>query len=361
MLDHGFRERAGALPDLERLGDGGDEQLRARDRRETDERRAVPELRLERIRDREAESRLAGSARPGERDEPRALVPEQCGDGRELEPAADERRGGQRERPRRAGRRLGGVEARLLPEDRPFQLLEGRARVEAELLRQDLAGVAVDLERFRLASAAVEREQALLEEPLAVRMLGRDRFELRDDGVVPAAGELRVVPELECREAQLLEPLGLGGAPRLFRQVGKRGASPDRERLPQLVRRVVGATSLERRTTALERALEAVEVELVFADDGAVPAAGGLDPPGAERAPQPVHVDLQRLEGRRRRRLAPEPVGELLGCHDSPTVDEQQGEQPTLLRRAERSRLIVVEQGLNRPQDAELHRTSPNP
>ena len=35
-------------------------------------------------------------------------------------------------------------------------------------------------------------------------------------------------------------------------------------------------------------------------------------------------------------------------------VDEQQREQPALFRRAERGRL-VVEQRLNRPQDAELH------
>ena len=126
------------------------------------------------------------------------------------------------------------------------------------------------------------------------------------------------IAKLERAEPQLLEPLGLGGAPSLLRQVGERRPAPDRERLAQVVRRVVRAAGLESRPAALERALEAVEVELVLADDDAVAAAGGLDPLGAERAAQPVHVDLQRLDGGRGRCLSPEPVDELLGRHDAP-------------------------------------------
>ena len=82
-----------------------------------------------------------------------------------------------------------------------------------------------------------------------------------------AAGELGVVAKLERGEAQLLEPLGLRGAPRLLRQVGERRAAPDCERFPEVVGRVVRATGLESGPAALERALEAVEVELVLLDD----------------------------------------------------------------------------------------------
>jgi hypothetical protein len=71
-----------------------------------------------------------------------------------------------------------------------------------------------------------------------------------------------------------------------------------------------------------------------------------------------VHVHLQRLQGRRRRRVSPQPVDELLGRHDPSAIDEQQSEQPTLLRRAERRRPIV-QQRLDRPQDAELQRKTP--
>jgi hypothetical protein len=57
----------------------------------------------------------------------------------------------------------------------------------------------------------------LLQEALVVRLLGRERLELGDDGVVSAGGELRVDAELERRQPQLVEPLRFGGAPRLFR------------------------------------------------------------------------------------------------------------------------------------------------
>ena len=77
--------------------------------------------------------------------------------------------------------------------------MQRRARVEAQVLREGLAGLAVDLERLRLAAAAVERDEALLEEPLSVGMLGRERLELGDHGVVAAAGELGVVAQLESR------------------------------------------------------------------------------------------------------------------------------------------------------------------
>ena len=130
--------------------------------------------------------------------------------------------------------------------------------------------------------------------------------------------------------------------------------------MPEVVGGIVGATGLERCAAAFERALEAVEVELVLADDDAVAAARGLDPLAAEHAAQAVHVDLQRLEGRRWRSFSPEPVDELVGRHNASAVDEEQREQPALLRRAERSR-SAVELGLDRPQDAELQRNPPLP
>ncbi len=216
-----------------------------------------------------------------------------------------------------------------------------RARIETEILRQAFAGVAVDVERLGLAVAAVEREHPLLEEPLAIRVLGGGRFEFGDDRGVVSASELGVVAELECAEPQLLEALGFCRAPGLLRQIGERWPAPDRERLAQVVCSVGGAARFQGGAAALERALEAVEIELLLADDDAVTAAGGLDPLRAQRPAQPVHVDLERLDGRRGRRLAPEPVDQLLGRHHTPPIDEKQREQPALLRRAESRRLVV--------------------
>ena len=91
-----------AFPHLERLRDRGYEQLRIRDRREADEQGAVAELGLERMGDGEPQPGLARPSRARERDETRALVAEERADRRVLEPAADERRRGHGQRPRRA-------------------------------------------------------------------------------------------------------------------------------------------------------------------------------------------------------------------------------------------------------------------
>ena len=156
-------------------------------------------------------------------------------------------------------------------------------------------------------------------------------------------------------QPQLVEMLRLGGAPRLLGQVGERRPAPERERLSQVVGRIVRAPRFERRPAALEQALEAVEIELVRVDDDAVAVAGGLDPLRAERAPQPVDVHLQRLHGGCRAVPRPRARRQLLGRHHAPAVDEQQCEQRALLRRAERSR-SPSDHGLDRPQDAELRR-----
>ena len=59
---------------------------------------------------------------------------------------------------------LGSGKARVLLEDCALELLQRRAGVEAEVLREEVTGGAVDLERLRLAAAAVEGEQPLLQE-----------------------------------------------------------------------------------------------------------------------------------------------------------------------------------------------------
>ena len=186
--------------DVERLRDRGHEQLGIRHGGEADEDRTVAELGLEQVGEREGETCLSRSARPGERDEPRPLVAIERADRRQLQPAADQRRGGYRQRSGRAARGLGSCKARVLLEDCALELLQRRAGVEAEVLREEVTGGAVDLEGLRLAAAAVEGEQPLLQELLAIRMLGAELLELGHDGVVPPAGELRVDAKLERGE-----------------------------------------------------------------------------------------------------------------------------------------------------------------
>ena len=84
-------------------------------------------------------------------------------DRHELARATDRpiRRRGQRAdawEPRRRGRR---VDRGVVGEDRVVEVVELGARFDPELLDEDLAGVAVGLQRVGLAAAAVEREHQL--------------------------------------------------------------------------------------------------------------------------------------------------------------------------------------------------------
>ena len=68
---------------------------------------------------------------------------------------------------RRRGRR---VDRRVLSEDRPLELAERRPRLEAELVKQRLPGVAIDVERIGLTTRPVQRQHQLPLQALAQRM-----------------------------------------------------------------------------------------------------------------------------------------------------------------------------------------------
>ena len=67
---------------------------------------------------------------------------------------------------------------RLLAEDRRVHAAQQRARLEAELLDEQLPSLAVDLERLRLPAGAVEREHELRAQPLAQRVRADEALEL---------------------------------------------------------------------------------------------------------------------------------------------------------------------------------------
>ena len=169
-----------------------------------------------------------------------------------------------------------------------------------------------------------------------------------------------MVPELQLRIAQELErdqpPLGERGcAPcdGLVAEVGERRASPQRERGVQVVTRRPCGAPFERGGAPGDERLEAVDVQLVLTRDDAVAVAARLDPVGAECAPQPVDVDLQRSRRRVRCLLAPQGVDQLRTPEHLAAVEQQLGEQRSLLGRADRDGLAVAEH-LDRPEQPEL-------
>ena len=129
-----------------------------------------------------------------------------------------------------------------------------RARLEAQLLDEQLAALAVDLERLRLPAGAVEREHELCPQPLAQRMRADERLELADELRVLADRELRLRALLHQREVELLEPRDLLPRERLVAELGQRLAPPQRERVVEQRRRAGPARSPARRRRGFERA-----------------------------------------------------------------------------------------------------------
>lgn len=141
--------------------------------REVDEDCAVAELGRKRLRDGDRETRLPGAAGSRQRDEAHVVPAQHRLDGRDLE-AASHQRGGRRGQCRSGDGRSGGREAFVLPQDSALELLQSGPGIDAELVEERAACVAVGVERLLLPARSIEREDLLLAQPLAVR-LGCDR------------------------------------------------------------------------------------------------------------------------------------------------------------------------------------------
>ena len=87
-----------------------------------------------------------------------------------------------------------------MAQDRPLELLERRARLQAELLHEARTGRPVDLERLGLATAPVERQHAQRVKTLAQRVLGRQSLELANELGLPRAREIRLDAPFERDE-----------------------------------------------------------------------------------------------------------------------------------------------------------------
>jgi hypothetical protein len=94
-------------------------------------------------------------------------------------------------------------------EDGLLQLLQSRARLQAELIYERAPSLPVDRERLGLPARAVERAHERGGESLAQRMLVDERLELADELGVTAEREVGVEPPLQRVQAELLEAEGL--------------------------------------------------------------------------------------------------------------------------------------------------------
>src|SRR5205085_12465258 len=92
----------------------------------------------------------------------------------------------------------------------------------------------IGLERFRLASAAVEREHQLRAQALSERVLGHEALQLADELGVAAPGQVLLDAVLEAGQAQLVQTGDRVLGEALVGEGGQRWPAPEREGLAQV-------------------------------------------------------------------------------------------------------------------------------
>ena len=253
------------------------------------------------------------------------------------------------------GGRAVEIKRRGLLEDRPLQLLERRARLEAQLARQELARARVDVERVALALAAIQREHELPDERFAPRVGGHELPQLADELGVAVAQQVRRDARLERGQPLLLQPRDLGRRERLEGEIRERRATREPQRFAQQRRRVLGLAAGQRALPVVEQPREPLGVELAGRDLEEIARRCRAEDVGpAERLAQPRHVHLDALDGARRRVLAPQRERQAIGAHRLVGVQQQHGEDRTGLDTAQRHRSVLAVD-LHGPEYPKLH------
>ena len=147
-----------------------------------------------------------------------------------------------------------------------MDFLELPARFRPELVDEGLPSVRVRLERVRLPSGAVERENQLAPGSLPVRLPCDELLELGYEGCVSAEREVGLDPLLERREPEFLQ-VRRGAAGRLAGEVGERRPAPERQCLGE----AVGRNRRLSPVSVVDEPHEAVEVQLALGDTEHVP------------------------------------------------------------------------------------------
>ena len=156
---------------------------------------------------------------------------------------------------------------------------------------------------------------------LAERAGADERGGVRHD--VLAGGHPGTEQGLLGATAQLVEAQGLGAAVRPVLEVGQRLAAPQVQRLGVGDGGPPVLAPLAQLPAAGDQALEQPDVDLVVPDGQPVAAGRGLDGVVPQGPAQPQDRPLDDLGPGRRRRLAPERVGQALGRHAVAAVDDE--------------------------------------
>jgi hypothetical protein len=184
--------------------------------------------------------------------------------------------------------------------DLVVDLAQLRARLDAELLDQDLPGLPEHLQRLVPAPRAVQRQHQQRPRRLAQRVGGAQVEQLVHGGPEVAGLQHDLGPALQDVEVQLGEPAPVQRGERAV-DAGERVAAPQQERGVQRLLRARGVPAVPALLRRLPQPVELADVQQPRFQPQAVPGtrrhehlpARPLGTDGFERAPQPGDVGVE--------------------------------------------------------------------
>jgi hypothetical protein len=126
--------------------------------------------------------------------------------------------------------------------------------------------------------------------------------------------------------------------------VGQRPAAPQRQRIPQLGGRLLAEAGPQDLARPGGHGLEPQSVYLITGHPEQVAIGLGGDERAigvAQRLPEPLHIVVNRIPRRGWRSGLPEQLGHLVGRHRPARVEQQRGQQHTLLACRDRQQRLV--------------------
>ncbi len=162
-------------------------------------------------------------------------------------------------------------------------------------------------------------------------MVTHQSLELRDELSLPAERKVGFDSLLERGETKLFQSRDLGLGEGLIGQVRERWPAPERQRRAQHFRRLLRIPARPKLSPLGEKALEALDVELLGLERQHVPASMRHEVAVAEELAQLRDVDADAVERAGRHILAPEGVDQAIRRHRLAGIQEQHGEQRALL------------------------------
>jgi hypothetical protein len=189
--------------------------------------------------------------------------------------------------------------------------------------------------------------QALVE-----RVLNDERLELAHDPSMSGEVELEVDPLNDNHEAKLVETPRFDLCERLECKLGE-GCSPPERESPAIFLQSVGGTLIPLSPCCLNQKIELVKIELSRRYVQLVARRACHENLAPEELSQLRDVDGHDLARTRGRLARPELVDETIGRDNRVCVQEQEGEQRTVLRSLDRQGPIA-EANLERAEEEEL-------